>query len=209
MTASGRFAALTNFRDSSSRKVNRTSRGQLVSGYLTGIQSAETYLGEVAERADQYDGFNLVVGNRVAGNGLELYYLSSRNGAGKPLAAGVYGISNHFLDTPWPKLLWAKASFQRAIAVGEPSLKDFFQLLADDSVAPDDQLPDTGVGIEWERRLSPTFIVSPGYGTRASTVLLFHRDGEIRFRERSFGENGKLVGEVDQTIASCADPRAV
>lgn len=195
MTTDGRFAALTNFRDPASRQPVAKSRGRLVSGFLTGSASAEKYLSAVADQAAQYNAFNLVVGDRR-----QLHYFSSRNSGASQLAPGIYGISNYFLDTPWPKLMQAKGSFQQALSGAEPSLADLFELLADDSQAPDEQLPDTGVGIERERQLSPIFIASPGYGTRASTVVLFHRDGGIRFCERSFGENGKFLGEVEETI---------
>jgi len=196
VTTDCRFAALTNFRDPSSRKTNPKSRGNLVSRFLMSKVEAAEFLAEVKHEADDYDDFNIVVGNSH-----DLYYFSSRNSHVKRLSPGIYGVSNYFLDTPWPKLMQAKTQFQQIINTAEPPLSNLFELLSDKSPAPDDQLPDTGIGLEWERRLSSVFVASPTYGTRASTILLFYRKGGIDFYERNFGENGKFVAEVKENIA--------
>ena len=159
---------------------------------MTGDAPAGQFVAEVERSGGDYDGFNLVVADRHS-----LHYCASRTDSAVELAPGIYGISNHFLDTPWPKLTQAKRNFQRAISARQPSLPEIFALLADASQAPENELPDTGVGIDWERKLSSIFIASPEYGTRASTIVLFHRDGGIRFYERSFGTNGEFLGEVD------------
>ncbi len=196
VTAEGRFAALTNLRDPALHRADAKSRGQLVNDFLTGVQTAENYLSAVADVAGSYNHFNIVLGDRR-----QLHYFSSRNGDNKTLSPGIYGISNYFLDTPWPKLIQAKLRFRQAIAGAAPSVSALFQLLSDASQAPDEQLPDTGVGIERERMLSSIFIASADYGTRASTIVLFHRQGGIHFYERSFAENGKFLGEVSEMIA--------
>ena len=104
-----------------------------------------------------------------------------------PLLPGVYGLSNHLLDTPWPKVVRAKALFEEIIHEGKDlSAESVFQLLKDQTRAPDNSLPRTGVPIEWERILSPIFIMSPTYGTRSSTVILIDKDDRVTFVDRTF-----------------------
>ena len=202
VTRQGRFAALTNIRDPASRKTAPRSRGHLVSGFLLARQDPEAYLAHVAKTAGDYDDFNLIVAD-----GGTCASLDSRARSATRLASGVYGLSNHLLNTPWPKVVRAKAAFASLLTSAQLDTGQFFSLLADRTPAADADLPHTGVGMEWERALSPVFIALPGYGTRASTVVLFHRDGTIHFHERSFGEGGKLLdvggkrpGEVEQQI---------
>ena len=111
-----------------------------------------------------------------------------------PLDAGVYGVSNAALDTPWPKVVNGKHRFADALGAGA-EVEDFFKVLADDAVAPDELLPDTGVGLELERLVSPAFISSPDYGTNASTVLRIRRDGSFDVEERRFLQ-GQETGRV-------------
>ena len=110
------------------------------------------------------------------------------------LDAGIYGVSNAALDTPWPKVVNGKRRFAEALAAGA-EVEDLFSVLADDAVAPDDLLPDTGVGLELERLVSPAFISSPDYGTNASTVLRIRRDGSYDIEERRF-LRGEETGRV-------------
>ena len=194
VTPAGRFAALTNYRDPPARRAATPSRGLLVSGFLTGQASPREYLCEVARRAAEYEDFNLVVGE-----GESLWYCASRGGAPRELAPGVYALSNHLLDTPWPKVRRARALFEAALA--RPDADGLLALLADRAQPPDAQLPATGVSLEWERRLAPVFIASPEYGTRASTALLIGADGAIEFVEANFAPNGQPIGAVRQHIA--------
>jgi len=185
ITRSGRIAALTNYRDPASLKADAPSRGKLVSGYLRGEKAAERYLAELAPDAGRYNGFNLLVGD-----GFGLQYFSNR-GAPKLLEPGIYGISNSLLDVPWPKVLLGKRKLAALLAgKGKLTTEGFFRLLSDRSRPPDDQLPETGVGREWERILSPLFIQSPAYGTRSATVILVDKKGKTTFAERVFDENG-------------------
>ena len=107
----------------------------------------------------------------------------------------MHGLSNHLLDTAWPKVLAGKSKMQRALG-GHITPEALLQILDDSAIAPDDALPDTGVGLERERTLSAARIVGPGYGTRCSTVLLVHRSGETEFVERTFSEDGGVAGTV-------------
>ena len=190
------FAALTNYREGLAAPVAAPSRGALVADYLRDFAAgkanyAADYLAALTARAQSYGGFNLFVGD-----GDRLGYLSNRSPGIRWLAPGIYAISNHLLDTPWPKLRTAKAAFAAALPA-LPALDAFFDLLADDAIVPDEHLPETGVPREWERILSAIFVRSPNYGTRASTLIAVGRDGTTRFRERSFAANGKVSGEVD------------
>jgi uncharacterized protein with NRDE domain len=181
VTREGRVAALTNYRDPASLKTGAPSRGILVSDYLRGRENPEAYLGRIAPEADCFNGFNLLVGDAD-----ELLCFSNR-GARERLQPGIYGLSNHLLDTPWPKVAQGKSAL-KALLQAEKGVapEALFALLADRTRPPDDRLPDTGVGLEWERVLSPLFIESPAYGTRSSTVLLIDRDGCMTFIERVF-----------------------
>lgn len=177
----GRFAAVTNVREPGVAKGKR-SRGQLPGDFLLGEQSPGDYVADID--GSQYSGFNLLLAD-----GQELWYCSNRDGAARPLAPGIYGLSNHLLDTPWPKLVSAKARFAEALA-SLPACGDFFAILADEEIVPDHALPSTGVALEWERLLSAIFVKSDNYGTRASTVLTCQRDGKLWLEERRFGVRG-------------------
>ena len=129
----------------------------------------------------------------------ELHWGSNRAAATAALAAGIYGVSNHLLDTPWPKVERTKAAFARwcGDAARADDLAPVFALLRDTERAPDEALPATGVPLEWERMLSAPFIVSPTYGTRCSTVVTIDHDGAARLVERSFDPAGNATGDVD------------
>jgi uncharacterized protein with NRDE domain len=112
------------------------------------------------------------------------------------LAAGVYGLSNHLLDSPWPKVERGKRALREALAQGakpDRLIEKLLAALSDRSIADERLLPSTGISKDWEKALSAAFIGAPGYGTRASTVLLVDTEGEVHFRERSFGESGELT----------------
>ena len=157
------------------------SRGKLVSDFLRGRRTPKAYLHWLSPRAARYNGFGLLVGNPD-----ELYYFSNR-GAPVCLLPGIHGMSNHLLDTPWPKVERGKQALGGLLEREKaPSPEALLDLLADRSRPPDDRLPVTGVGLEWERVLSPLFIESPLYGTRSSTVLIIDRKGRTTFVERVF-----------------------
>ncbi|WP_085630100.1 NRDE family protein [Pseudomonas sp. R16(2017)] len=190
--AHGRFAALTNIRDPGQPPAQR-SRGGLVAGFLTGELSIDDYLADVVERSAQYAGFNLLLGNAH-----ELWHFNARDTEPVMLPPGVYGLSNAGLDTPWPKLLKAKAALSAAL--DDPQPERLLALLADAQPAPEAELPDTGVGRTTESLLSSVFIASQSYGTRASTALIVQADGTRRIVERSFGPFGGHLGEVDLSV---------
>ena len=180
ISTEGRIAAVTNYRDPASLKSDAPSRGALVSGFLMSEKAPGAYLDDIASCAGRYNGFSLLVGD-----GTSLHWFSNR-GERRELGAGLYGLSNRLLDTPWPKVVEGKQRLARVLSAKEPDGEEIFDVLSDRREAADDLLPDTGVGIEWERFLSPRFIVHSLYGTRSSTVILVSRRGRARFIERSF-----------------------
>ena len=191
ITRNGRFAALTNFRDPSDRKTDAPSRGQLVSDFLIGTMSARDYLLALRERAGKFQGFNLLAGDRNS-----LHYFSSRIGEIIKVPPGIHAFSNHTLNEPWPKVEKAKSALGAALQ-GEMPWKArqmaIYALLSDTTRAPDDALPDTGVGLEWERMLSSAMIVGEKYGTRCSTLVQMRATSEIHFAERSLDARGIVM----------------
>lgn len=188
MAKNGRFAAVTNYRDPLALAGTK-SRGDLTKYFLTGRDAAEDYLRRIEIEKNDFSGFNLLVGNFGAGDESELFYFSNRGtGSAKKLLAGIYGLSNHLLDTNWHKVETSKAKLAPLLLQnsGGISPEDLFEILADKLPAQDDKLPVTGVGIKRERILSPAFIETDGYGTRSSTVLLVERSGQARFIEKTF-----------------------
>ncbi len=178
ITPQGRFAALTNYRNPADQKTGAPSRGALVSDFLTGEATPGKYLEEIEKRARDYNGFSLLVGDAAS-----LYFFSNRGGHAARVEPGVHGLSNHLLDTPWPKVEKGKAAFSALLA--KPfDAEAALHLLDDTQRASDELLPSTGVSLELEERLSAIRIPAVGgYGTRCSTVLSFAEDGKVEFHE--------------------------
>ena len=106
------------------------------------------------------------------------------------LAPGLYGLSNRLLDTPWPKTELAKKAMGSLLTrTDSPLPEEIFGILEDQSKPDDKELPDTGVGLKWERILSSIFIVSPVYGTRSSSVIMIDRKNHVTFIERVFNNH--------------------
>ncbi len=184
VTRTGRFAAVTNFRDPSDLRDSAESRGTLVSRFLAQDGPAEGFLDGIEASAGAYRGFNL-----LAYDSQGLFYYSNRGAERRKLEPGIYGLSNHTLDTPWPKVRLARERLGAALA-SEPATETLFAMMADTSMASDEELPRTGVGSEREKMLSAARIVSSTYGTRCSTVLTCAKSGTIRFAERTYGPEG-------------------
>jgi len=183
ITREGRFAALTNFRDPSQNATGAPSRGHLVADFLRGTESPTDYLDRIDDLSSRCNGFNLLLGNR---NELWCHSnMADNGGKRKLLAPGVYGVSNHLLDTPWPKVGAGKMALSAAITA-LPDERPLFQLLDDDTVHPDQALPATGVPLEWERLLSSAFVKSPAYGTRSSSVVTVSSNGVATFDEQTW-----------------------
>jgi uncharacterized protein with NRDE domain len=189
ITRKGRIAAITNYRDPASMKPKAPSRGKLVSDFLAGTVEPTAYMDRIRLEKERYNGFNIVLGSTDL-----LYWYSNRTDRVVPLFQGVYGLSNSLLDTPWPKVTRAKSLFEEILHAGtKPSQEAMFHLLEDQTTAPDDMLPQTGVDLAWERILSPIFIASPTYGTRSSTIILIDNEGRVTFLEKTFNAHPEPI----------------
>lgn len=181
VTREGKFAAITNYRDPASFKTGAPSRGELVGNYLTGAHGAASYLENIFQQAQQYNGFNLICGDN------EDIFVYSNRGDRQRLKAGIYGLSNRLLDIPWPKVARGKRALAAAIQEKGAALEAaLFVILADRKTAPDQKLPSTGIGLEREKLLSSIFIQSPSYGTRSSTILLLGKNRRLKLVEKVF-----------------------
>lgn len=184
VTTSGRWAAVTNFRESSPPRPNAPSRGDLVADYLRRSDPPQAFTSRLAETADRYNGFNLLVGVRST-----VRWFSNRGGDHPlhdvELSPGVYGLSNHLLDSPWPKVELGRRDLSRALHRGaDPD--EILQGLLDRTLAAEADLPRTGIPLELERALSARFITGTEYGTRSSTILRIDAGGRALLLERSF-----------------------
>ena len=214
----GRWALVTNFREGITRDPDAPSRGELVAGALLNRSPPLVCAAAIACDGARYHGFNLLVGEiasrprLVAERRQEIRdslpdyqstaaYASNRASGAISLSAGIHGLSNHLLDTPWPKLVRSKARLAEALDGQALDTEDAFALLADREPAEDATLPMTGVSRQRERMLSSAFIVSPEYGTRCSTLFTLARDGSAHLIERSFDAAGNMIGESAHAFA--------
>jgi uncharacterized protein with NRDE domain len=193
------FGVITNFRELQRPRPDAPSRGALIPRYLQGEESAAAYLDRLEPEAPRYSGFNLLLTD-----GDSLWYASNRaERFARPLPPGVYGLSNQFLDTPWPKLRRVRRRFEGWLSdPANASAPGLFALLDDRVTATaDEELPQTGVPPEWERVLSAPFVLNPDYGTRCSTVLLLEPSGAAYLAERRFDAEGVQTGDTEFTLA--------
>lgn len=203
ITRSGHFAALTNFRDTSAQIIGPKSRGMLVSNFLCLNESPEKYMLEVANKQTLYNPFNLLVGDSS-----NLLYFNKQSSKALALKPGIYGLSNYFLDTPWPKVQKSKqalANYLENKTLIEPQY--LFEILADTELALDHELPKTGISQEQEKILSSIFIQGINYGTRSSTVLLIDRNNHVIFKEKSYIPGQEQCVEVNYEIGLTDTPR--
>jgi uncharacterized protein with NRDE domain len=189
LTREGRFAALTNFRGAA-RRDDAPSRGALVADILRSRDGTSRILDRLREVGANYNGFNLIFSD---GERLGVY--ESTLGKGRELAPGIYGLSNHLLDTPWPKVQNAKSALSTALKL-LPDTSATLALLRDDRQAPDESLPRTGLSQEWERLVSSAFIRADDYGTRCSTIISIDRGGAVSFEEWTWNPAGVEQGKV-------------
>ena len=190
VTRSGRFAALTNVRDPLAYDASAPSRGALVVRFLLGDDEPLRHVAQLAAEAVRRNGFNLLAGARG-----RLAWVSNAGGAPSEVGDGVHAVSNALLDTPWPKVRRSAEVLARILRREKAvDPEELFALLADRERSPDEELPDTGVGLETERLLSPAFITTKMYGTRGSTLLLVTRGGRATFLERRFDADFREAG---------------
>ena len=184
----GRFAAITNYRETPIPE-GKHSRGDLVKSFLTGDSTPEEYIRAVAKTADEYAGFNLIIANKTS-----MYYYSNRLNnpqSIQKLEPGVYGLCNHLLDTPWPKLKKTKGQFAEQIQK-EIQPDQLIRMMRNNEQASPNQLPDTGVGFQQEKLLSSCFIASDHYGTRNTSILLITQWGQLQWTEQNYLPKGEI-----------------
>jgi uncharacterized protein with NRDE domain len=192
ITRQGRFAAITNFRDLKNHRNDAPSRGNLTLDFLINNASPQEYYNKLKPALNNYNGFNLILGNVD-----ELYYLSNKTSELKKLESGVHGISNAILNTPWPKVEKSKRQLKHLVEQKNIHPWEVLNLLDDTSPAKDEALPDTGVGIDMERMLSPIFIKSEKYGTRSSTIVTVDKQNNVRFVEKTYFANSGRFSNKD------------
>lgn len=196
VTPSCKISGITNYRSMKNIKDQAPSRGLLVSNYLNGNLPPKDYLESVKTSGHLYNGFNLIAGDLNS-----MYYYSNIADEIQEVKPGIYGLSNAFLDTPWPKIRKGKSELARILSDdSKPTEESLFSLLADKEYPPQSELPDTGVGSEWEKILSPIFIESDIYGTRTSTLVTIDYNAGINVIEKTFIRSG--IGELRSEILS-------
>lgn len=187
VTSGGRFAVVTNYRAGLNPEKAMRSRGELTADFLRDDAAPKNYIHAVAERAGDYGAFSLILGEPTA-----LWYFSNRGErAPRKVPPGIHGLSNHQLDTPWPKVTRSLARLDFLMERPALTTEALFMLLADRTPVADAELPDTGIGVERERQLSPVFVTNPIHGTRCSSVIFLDADGGLRFAERRFDPLGQ------------------
>lgn len=188
LSSDGRVAAITNYRDMNQIKPNAPSRGHIVKDALTSPHSTEQYLEQLKRVAEEYNGFNLITGNRE-----KLFYFNNQTMQVKELKPGIYSLSNAFLNTPWPKSEWAKEHFKQILDSGEQEPDRFFSMLKNSDTYPLEKLPETGLSNEMEKAVSAVFIKTEGYGSRSSTVIKLTQNDSFYFEERTYKASSKKV----------------
>lgn len=199
VSKSGKIGALTNIRNPEEMTMEaKKSRGELVVNFLLSDKTPENFLSALAEHSGDYAGFNLLIGHPDA-----LYYMNNYDNKVERVSDGTHGLSNEYLDTPWPKVVIGKSKLDEILAEDDINIDALFSLLRIDQQATDDIVQQTGVDFDLEKKLSPLFIDIPDfdYGTRCSTVVLVDHQDNITLIERTY-ENGVQTGEISETIVS-------
>jgi len=199
ITKSGRFAAITNYRDLKNFNKNAPTRGMLTCNYLTEESEPQDYFLSIKHNLNNYNGFNLLIGNQD-----RLFYISNIKKQFTEIEPGIHGLSNSFLDTPWEKVEKSKQRLNEMIKSEKINATNLMRLLSDTDYAQEKNLPDTGIGPELERVLSSVFIKSEKYGTRCSTVLLVDRYNNVYFSEKTYlpYENRFITNDYKLSIES-------
>lgn len=183
-----RIGLVTNYREPARPAADAPTRGRLVPSFLAGSQPPDRFVAALAADAATYAGFNLLLADRDA-----LWYASNRHPQfAHGLPQGVHALSNHLLDTPWPKLRRLRERLSDWLESAQTTFDPLWAALTDDERAAPDTLPATGVSPEWEHLLSSAFIRDADYGTRCSTLVLVGYDDSLEIEERSYATDGDI-----------------
>jgi len=196
ISSNGRIGFITNYRDFNiPQKTNAPSRGLLVSNFLKSENSTQHYLETIKRNGADYNGFNLVVGDLN-----QISYYSNLENEVKKIPAGIHAISNHLLNTPWPKVVDSKKMLKEVISNDSFKVEDIFSILANQEIKPDSLLPQTGLTLELERKVSSNFILDKTYGTRSSSIVLIDYNNKVDFHERTFDSKANVTHNKHKTI---------
>ncbi|MEK4629761.1 NRDE family protein [Solibacillus sp. FSL R7-0682] len=187
VSSKNRFAAITNYRDPRLPESGLYSRGDIVRQFLEQPVSIEAFIAHLRNTKDDYGGYNVLLYD-----GHKMYHFNNIFDDYTIIEAGVHSLSNATLNSNWPKTRLGKDDLTEVLKVKQPlQIENLLSLLTNKTIASDNKLPDTGVGIHLERLLSPQFIKMGNYGTRCSTAILFQQDGNIQFAERTYEQGEK------------------
>lgn len=196
ITRSGRFAAVTNVREGLPAPGEYRSRGILPLDFLNHQGDDSSFSTMARASNDSYRGYNLLFGSVE-----QLFYYTNRREDVSALTPGIYGLSNAALDDPWPKVNLGKDRLKQALSGKHLDPARLLAVLADESIAADSELPQTGVSLELERLLSATLIRGENYGTRSSSVLMIDKEGQVTLLEKDRAPNGGPVREFQFSIS--------
>lgn len=200
VSLSGKIGLLTNYREPGSHNPSAPSRGGIVEQYLASDISAEQYIKVNSQESSLFNGYNLL----LADQSQTVYFSNRFPSLNQNLSSGIYGLSNATLDVDWPKVIRTREAVSARLSVFGPlNTESLFEIFRDCTPASDECLPDTGLTLARERKLSSPFILDELYGTRCSTVLMKNTLGQIYFEEHSFDPKGEII----QVSRWCVDPK--
>jgi len=187
----GRIGAITNYRDFNNPREGERSRGEIIPKVLLGKNSAEKEIRSIGDRGNLYGGFNLLAGSLDS-----FFYINNISGKVESVSNGFHGISNAYLNTPWPKVEEAKKGVKEIISNRNFRTEELFEVLLNSKTYDEHSLPDTGLSKEMEKKVSSIFIDTEEYGTRCSTVLLIDKNGHVSFTEKTYLRNDTIKSKT-------------
>lgn len=194
---SGRFIAITNYRDPENERKDTLSRGELSNEFLNTEIDISSFVTKISKDKNKYNGYNLLLSDDSFEN---FHHYSNVSDQLSKIKNGIHGLSNHLLNTPWPKVLKAKNSLKNTVKSKNVDIQEMIEILKNADVAPENSLPQTGISFDLEKKLSPVFISMKGYGTRCSTAILVSNNNDVTFKEVSYNEKMKIISEKEFDI---------
>ena len=191
ITKEGKIAAITNCHDGDFEEAipaKKKSRGKIVTDYLASPLSPEDFLNELIEEKDAYLPFNVLLGTVD-----QLFHFNSLEQSFTPLKPGTHSISNATLNTPWPKVRRTKEQINKLASEKDAYMESLFQMMMDETPAPDDQLPNTPLPLDLNRKVSAPFIKTDEFGTRCTTLILVDQENNVTFVERTYDHTQNYV----------------